>query len=95
MVALQSLIPPLAEITQAYPIQCAEFYVQKLSLMHKNLKRGLDRGSLDPVSKTWPAFAELTLLRVIGIVWPTSDMNHVVISPTRLLMAAYLGLGRV
>ena len=63
--------------------------------MHKNLKRGLSHGALDPEAKTWPGLAELSLLRLIGIVWPTSDMNHAVISPARLLMGAYLGLGRV
>jgi nucleolar protein 14 len=63
--------------------------------MHKNFKRGLSHGALDPEAKTWPGLAELSLLRVVGIVWPTSDMNHPVISPARLLMGAYLGLGRV
>jgi nucleolar protein 14 len=63
--------------------------------MHKNLKRGLSMGALDAEAKTWPGPAELTLFRIIGIVWPTSDMNHAVISPARLLMGAYLGLGRV
>jgi nucleolar protein 14 len=63
--------------------------------MHKNLKRGLSNGALDLEAKTWPGLAELSLFRTIGIVWPTSDMNHAVISPARLLMGAYLGLGRV
>lgn len=67
----------------------------KLSLMHKNLRRGLSRGALDPQSKTWPGLSELTLLRIIGSTWPTSDLNHAVVSPTRVLMGAYLGLGRV
>lgn len=63
--------------------------------MHKNLKRGLARGALDPESKTWPGIPELSLLRIIGLIWPTSDLNHAVVSPTRVLMGAYLGLGRV
>ena len=63
--------------------------------MHKNLKRGLSKGATDPEAKTWPSLPELSLLRVIGHLWPTSDMNHPVISPARLLMGAYLGLGRV
>lgn len=46
-------------------------------------------------AKTWPNLPEISLLRIIGTVWPTSDMNHAVISPSRLLMGAYLGLGRV
>ena len=63
--------------------------------MHKNLKRGLSKPALDLEAKTWPGLAELALFRIIGIVWPTSDMNHAVISPARLLMGAYLGLGRI
>ena len=35
------------------------------------------------------------MLRMIGLIWPTSDLNHAVISPTRMLLGAYLGLGRV
>ncbi|KAH0840168.1 Nop14-like family-domain-containing protein [Lanmaoa asiatica] len=73
----------------------AEYFVEKLSLMHKNLKRGLATGASEPDARTWPGLSELTFLRVIGIVWPTSDMRHAVISPARLLMGAYLGLCRV
>ena len=60
--------------------------------MHKNLTRGL---SLGTQGKTWPGMAELFLLRMIGLIWPTSDLNHAVVSPTRMLLGAYLGLGRV
>lgn len=63
--------------------------------MHKNLKHGLSQGSLDPATKTWPGLPELSLLRIIGSIWSTSDLNHAVVSPTRVLMGAYLGLGRV
>jgi len=68
-------------------MQIAHHFVAKLVLMHKNLKRGLSRGA-----KTWPGLPELVLLRVLGTLWPTSDMNHVVVSPARLLMGSYLGL---
>ncbi|KAJ7688697.1 nucleolar protein 14 [Mycena rosella] len=92
---ISTLLPHLYALIRAYPIQAAENFVQKLSLMHKNLKRGLSRGALDPQSKTWPKLSELTLLRIIGATWPTSDMNHAVVSPTRVLMGEYLGLARV
>ncbi|KAJ7102657.1 nucleolar protein 14 [Mycena crocata] len=92
---VSSILPHLCALTRTYPIQAAENFVEKLSLMHKNLKRGLSRGALDPQSKTWPGLSELSLLRIIGSTWPTSDLNHAVISPTRVLMGAYLGLGRV
>ncbi|KAF5379307.1 hypothetical protein D9757_007666 [Collybiopsis confluens] len=92
---VNSLFPHLVALTQAYPIQAAEHFNQKLVLMNKNLKRGLTQGALNPESKTWPGPAELTLFRVIGYLWPTSDMNHAVVSPTRILLGSYLGLARV
>ncbi|KAI0832695.1 Nop14-like protein [Trametes gibbosa] len=92
---LTTLLPHVASLTKTYPIQSAEAFVEKLTLMHKNLKRGLSRGATDVDAKTWPGLPELSLLRVAGQLWPTSDMNHVVISPTRLLMGSYLGLCRV
>ena len=63
--------------------------------MQKNLKRGLSHGVTDPESRTWPSLPELSFLRVAGIVWSTSDMNHHVVSPARLLIGSYLGLCRV
>ncbi|PCH40939.1 Nop14-like protein [Wolfiporia cocos MD-104 SS10] len=92
---LTSLVPHLLALTKSYPIQSAEHFVAKLTLMHKNLRRGLSHGATDPDAKTWPGLPELSLLRVIPQIWPTSDKNHHVITPARLLMGSYLGLGRV
>ncbi|KAF8914317.1 nucleolar protein 14 [Gymnopilus junonius] len=92
---ITALFPQLLALTKAYPIPIAQHFNAKLNLMHKNLKRGLSRGSLDQEARTWPGIAELSLLRTIGLIWPTSDLNHSVVSPTRVLLAAYLGLGRV
>ncbi len=63
--------------------------------MHKNLKRGLSRDALKPETKTWPGIPELLLLRTVGLLWSASDLNHAVVSPTRILMGAYLSLCRV
>lgn len=63
--------------------------------MYKNLRRGLSRGASDIEARTWPGLPELSLLRVIGSTWSTSDLNHAVVSPARVLMGAYLGLCRV
>ncbi|KAF4619608.1 hypothetical protein D9613_004925 [Agrocybe pediades] len=92
---ITSLFPHILAITKAYPIPIARYFNTKLGLMHKNLKRGLSHGALDPEAKTWPGVPELSLLRLIGPIWPTSDLNHAVVSPTRVLLGAYLGLGRV
>jgi nucleolar protein 14 len=50
---------------------------------------------VDAEAKTWPGVQELCFLRLIGTIWPTSDKKHAVVTPTRLLMGAYLGLCRV
>lgn len=92
---LSSLLPHLAALTKSYPIQSAQHFVSKLNLMHKNLRRGLARGAVEPNAKTWPGLPELSLLQVISQIWPTSDKNHAVVSPARLLMGSYLGLCRV
>ncbi|KAG6866122.1 hypothetical protein C0991_008430 [Blastosporella zonata] len=92
---VSSILPHIDALTQAYPVRAAEHFVEKVTLMHKNLKRGLARGALDQEAKTWPGLPELSLLRIIGSTWSTSDLNHAVISPTRVLFGAYLGLGRV
>ncbi|KAG5654235.1 hypothetical protein H0H81_005922 [Sphagnurus paluster] len=92
---VSSLLPHINALMQAYPVEAAEYFVEKISIMHKNLKRGLSRGASDPSAKTWPGLSELSLLRIIGSTWSTSDLNHAVISPARVLMGAYLGLGRV
>ncbi|KAG6891316.1 hypothetical protein C0992_009197 [Termitomyces sp. T32_za158] len=92
---VSSILPHLEALTKAYPVQVAEYVVEKLALMQKNLKRGLSKGTLDPEAKTWPGLSELTLLRIIGATWSTSDLNHAVVSPARVLLGAYLGLSRV
>lgn len=63
--------------------------------MQKNLTRGLARGAADPRAKTWPGAAELTLLRMVGMIWSTSDFSHPVVAPAMLLMGQYLSQGRV
>jgi nucleolar protein 14 len=92
---LSALMPDIVGLTKAHPIASAATFVEKLSFMHKNLKRGLAVGPLSSTAKTWPGTAELTLLHITGAIWPSSDLNHAVITPARLLMATYLGLCRV
>lgn len=63
--------------------------------MQKNLLKGLSRGATTPGAKTWPGTSELALLWLISHIWPTSDMDHPVVSPARILMGSYLGLCRI
>lgn len=88
-------MPHVKILSQTYPATAARHFVSKLKLMQKNFSVGLSKGALSTDSKTWPGTAELSFLHVIGVIWPTSDMNHHVVTPARLLMASYLGLGKI
>lgn len=92
---VSGLLPHIRALTKAYPRQTAGHFIRKLVLMHKNLKQGLNRGAAGDDAKTWPGLPELVFLRVLGVLWPTSDMRHVVVSPARLLMGSYLGLCKI
>lgn len=90
---VSALLPHLHALTIAYPTPVAKHAISKLVLMEKNLKRALALGPSHPDARVWPGVPELMLLRTIGALWPTSDMAHAVVSPARVLMGAYLGLG--
>lgn len=92
---LSALVPHLFALSKAYPTASAKYFVEKLVLMQRNLRLGLSRGATNSGARTWPGLPELVLLRVTGLIWSTSDLNHPVISTARLLMASYLGLCRV
>lgn len=63
--------------------------------MQSNFIRAVSSGPLDPFSPTWPGAAELTLLRLVGIVWSTSDLSHPVAAAALLLIGQYLGQSRI
>ena len=92
---ISSLYPHIVALVKLNPITAAHHFLAKLALMQKNLTRGLARGAADPRARTWPGAAELTLLRMVGTIWSTSDFSHPVVAPAMLLMGQYLSQARV
>lgn len=92
---VNALLPHIFSLSQAYPVAASQHFVSKLALMQRNLTRGLSRGALNPAARTWPGAPELTLLRIAGLIWPTSDRSHPVTTPLALLVAQYLAHARV
>ncbi|TKY89186.1 hypothetical protein EX895_001717 [Sporisorium graminicola] len=92
---VNSLIPHIFSLSQSYPAASAEHFVSKLALMQRNLSRGLAKGPTEADARTWPGLPELTLLRLVGTVWPTSDKQHNVTTPLALLIAQYLAHARI
>ncbi|KAF8681461.1 Nop14-like protein [Rhizoctonia solani] len=92
---VSSLTPHIYALSTAYPTIAAQAFVSKLTLMQKNLARGIAHGASLPTSHTWPGTAELALLRLVGVVWSTSDLNHAVGTPAILLIGQYLSQSRL
>ncbi|CEL59285.1 putative nucleolar complex protein 14 OS=Schizosaccharomyces pombe (strain 972 / ATCC 24843) GN=nop14 PE=1 SV=1 [Rhizoctonia solani AG-1 IB] len=92
---VSSLTPHIYALSSAYPTAAAQAFISKLTLMQKNLARGLAHGASSPDARTWPGTAELALLRLIGVVWSTSDLNHAVGTPAMLLIGQYLSQARL
>ncbi|KAG8715845.1 nucleolar complex protein 14 [Ceratobasidium sp. 423] len=90
-----SLTPHIYALSSAYPTTAAEAFISKLTLMQKNLARGLAHGASSAEARTWPGAPELALLRLVGVIWSTSDLNHAVGTPAMLLIGQYLAQARV
>ena len=89
------LTPHLVALVKLNPITAAAHFVSKITLMQKNLTRGLARGATRSESKTYPRAPELVLLRLVGVIWSTSDYSNPVVMPAVLLMGQYLAQSRV
>ncbi|KAK4049433.1 nucleolar complex protein 14 [Microbotryomycetes sp. JL201] len=92
---LNSLLPHILTLSHAYPLAIVPYYVEKLSVMQQNFVKAVSRGALDPASQTWPGAPELTFLRLVGMVWSTSDLSHPVAAAAMLLICQYLAQGRI
>lgn len=93
--SISGLQPHLIALVNLNPITAAGHFIAKVTLMQKNLVRGLARGATNAQSRTYPGAPELTILRLVGSIWSTSDFSHPVVAPTVLLMGQYLGHGRL
>lgn len=93
--SISALNPHLAALVKLNPIAAAHQFLAKLTLMQKNLQRGLTKGPASPDSKTLPGAAELIILRLIGTLWSTSDFSHPVAQAAELLIGQYLAQSRI
>ena len=92
---ISSLTPHVVALVKLNAITAATHFISKITLMQKNLSRGLARGATNFSSRTYPGAPELVLLRFVGLIWSTSDYSHPVVIPAVLLMGQYLSQGRV
>ena len=92
---VSTLTPHLVALVKLNPVTAAAQFVSKITLMQKNLTRGLAKGATRSESKTYPRAPELVLLRLVGSIWSTSDYSNPVVMPAVLLIGQYLAQSRV
>ncbi|TYJ55430.1 hypothetical protein B9479_003933 [Cryptococcus floricola] len=92
---VEALAPHITYLIKLNPMSAAGHFVNKLNVMQKNLARGLAQGSTRAQARTFPGLPELSLLRLVGLSWSTSDFSHPVVAPAVLLMGQYISQSRV
>ncbi|EGG03798.1 uncharacterized protein MELLADRAFT_37772 [Melampsora larici-populina 98AG31] len=83
---VNKLLPHIISLCQSFTQSAAMHFVSKLGIMQKNLTQAL----IGQTGTGWPGLCELTLLRLIGLIWSTSDFSHPVVAPAVLIICQYL-----
>eukprot|EP00897_Mesotaenium_endlicherianum_P006282 jgi/Mesen1/5682/ME000288S04895 len=84
---IDALTRPLVELSGATPLFAAHAARERITRMHKHLSARLkapDGGSC------WASVRVLLLLRLWGLIFPSSDFRHPVMTPAMLLVGEYL-----
>ncbi|KAG0148425.1 hypothetical protein CROQUDRAFT_410791 [Cronartium quercuum f. sp. fusiforme G11] len=84
--SVNALLPHILSLCQVFTQSAASHFVSKLVIMQKNLTQAL----VNQTGAGWPGLCELTLLRLIGLIWSTSDFSHPVVAPALLMICQYL-----
>ncbi|ORZ09154.1 nucleolar protein 14 [Absidia repens] len=84
---LEALGQHIFEMAQQVPDAAAQVFTNKVKQMHGDMSKKLRLGQK---SSCWPDVEELTILRSLGQVFSTSDLNHLVATPASLFMAQAL-----
>ncbi|KAL1917482.1 uncharacterized protein VTP21DRAFT_3875 [Calcarisporiella thermophila] len=78
----------LFELSQQMPSKAAECFNSHIASWQKKLTKGLS--APDTKKSLFPSKAELIALRILCMIFPTSDLQHPVVTPATLLMGQYL-----
>ncbi|KAI8141258.1 nucleolar protein 14 [Fennellomyces sp. T-0311] len=88
---LESLIAHTFEIAKQLPTVAADVFVAKLKEMHATMGQKMNQRQ----GSAFPDVEDITLLRCLGKVFPTSDLMHPVVTPATIYMSQALALCRV
>lgn len=90
-----SLTPHISALVALNPLTAAELFKEILKEMHETFVENISKTSARNTNSTFPDMGELAILRLIGLLWSTSDFSHPVSAPATLYMGQHLVQGRV
>ncbi|KAK9765272.1 nucleolar complex protein 14 [Basidiobolus ranarum] len=84
---INALTKHILELSQQMPEVAAEYAMSDITSSQKTLNKALVAGTKSGM----PSADELLTFKLYGHIFPTSDLQHVVITPLMLMIGQYLG----
>ncbi|KTW29300.1 hypothetical protein T552_01255 [Pneumocystis carinii B80] len=86
LVTLDILSEHLRDLSYKYPEASYDAFHKKLT----NTRERFNQLIFSEKTKSLPSIQDLIFLRIIGVIFPTSDLSHVIVTPTFLIMGQLL-----
>ncbi|ORY07457.1 Nop14-like protein [Basidiobolus meristosporus CBS 931.73] len=87
MVEVNTIVKHVLELSQQMPEVASEYAMSDIADSQKALNKALVSGAKSGM----PSAEELLAFKIYGQIFPTSDLQHVVVTPLMLLLGQYLG----
>ncbi|CAG8476649.1 6796_t:CDS:10 [Acaulospora morrowiae] len=90
MVLINKLVVHVFDLANQFPETARNYFITEISLMQNSFMKKLGSPNNKSFNSFLPTISELVLLRILSLVFPTSDFHHAVVTPATLLMGQYL-----
>nr|CAG8492247.1 10946_t:CDS:10 [Entrophospora candida] len=95
---INKLFAHIYDFAHKSPEVATKYFIEKITMFENNLMKGLRLLSVNSSKKPknalstslFPSSSELFLLKILSLIFPTSDFHHPVVTPSMLLMCQYL-----
>ncbi|CAH1757334.1 4928_t:CDS:10 [Entrophospora sp. SA101] len=95
---INKLFAHIYDFAHQSPEVATKYFIEKITMFENNLMKGLRLLSVNSSKKPknalstslFPNSSELFLLKILSLIFPTSDFHHPVVTPSMLLMCQYL-----
>ncbi|KAJ1340508.1 hypothetical protein BSLG_004894 [Batrachochytrium salamandrivorans] len=86
--SLKALEGHTVELGRQFCAQTAEFSLQRIASIQDSFIKSMATGSKKKIG--FPSLSDLYFFRIVGEIFSTSDLQHIVVTPTILIMGQFL-----